>query len=528
MKTTFTFFLMLTLSVSGFSQITFQARYGGADYDNCYAMRPTADGGYILGGQTWSFGQGAFDAYLVKTDAYGNMLWTKTYGGPNFEAIKDIEQTNDGGYILSGRTQSFGAGGMDVWLIKTDASGDTLWTKTYGGANEEDGNSVRQTADGGFIVAGQTNTFGAGLDDIYLIRTDANGDTLWTKTYGGAGEEAGYSIQMTNDSGYIITGVTGIFTPDTGDVFLIKTDSYGNVLWSKMYGQPGDDVGESVQLTADGGYIITGITNFEAPSSTDFYLIKTDANGDTLWTKSYGGIGDDYGYGVQQTTDGGYILGGWTNSFGVDSADLFIIRTDSTGSILWSKIYGGINFEWGSEIQKTADGGFVVAGTTRGFGAGSEDFYLVKTDSLGNSGCNETNPPTIITKPATVVTPYSIVVSSPVAVVTSPAVIVGNGGTGNALCISTGTQSSFNNLQSSISVYPNPISSNSALTFTHSPLDHPGDIIINNIDGKEVGRYHVPEGSTSEKITLPELAKGVYEARLVGEGMSEDVKFVVN
>jgi len=359
--------------------------YGSATgADNGASVQQTADGGYIIAG-TYSLVPGIYDIYLIKTDAKGDTLWTKTYGGANQDNGTSIQQTNDGGYIITGYTFSFGAGLSDVYLIKTDANGDTLWTKTFGGTNDDLATSVRQTADKGYIITGWTKSFGTGLIDVYLIKTNVNGDTLWTKTFGGINDDGGGSVQQTTDKGYIITGWTKSFGAGSDDVYLIKTDSLGDTLWTKTFGGINNEQGGSVQQTADGGFIITGTTNSFGAGFKDVYVIKTDVNGDTLWTKTFGGIITDQGSSIQQTTDGGYIITGNTYSFGSGSNDVYLIKTNVNGDTLWTKILGGISADLGRSVQQTTDGGYIITGTTISFGAGNFDVYLIKTDSLGNS-----------------------------------------------------------------------------------------------------------------------------------------------
>jgi hypothetical protein len=220
----------------------------------------------------------------------------------------------------------------DVYLVKTSASGDTLWTRTYGGTGEDYGNSVQQTSDSGYIVAGYTNSFGAGNEDVYLVKTSASGDALWTRTYGGTGEDYGNSVQQTSDSGYIVAGWTNSFGAGGHDIYLIKTNASGDTLWTRTYGGTGGDEGYSVQQTSDGGYIIAGYTGSFGAGGWDVYLIKTNASGDTLWTSTYGGAYDDWGYSVGQTSDGGYIVAGFTDSWS-GSWDVYLVKTDGNGSV---------------------------------------------------------------------------------------------------------------------------------------------------------------------------------------------------
>jgi hypothetical protein len=352
-------------------------------------VQQTSDEGYIVAGWTNSFGADSGDVYLIKTDASGDTVWTRTYGGNKKDYGYSVQQTSDGGYVVAGWTNSFGTDSGDVYLIKTDASGDTVWTMTYGGSFNDCGWSVQQTFDEGYIIAGWTNSFGAGSRDVYLIKTDASGDTLWTRTYGGSSTDAGYSVQQTSDSGYIITGQTFSFGVDPYDVYLIKTDASGDTLWTKTYGGSGNDWGFSVQQTSDGGYIITGVTFYLGDYPHDVYLIKTDASGDILWTKTYGGIDDDYGRSVQQTSDGGYIIAGWVWSFDSGIANVYLIKTDASGDTLWTRLYGGTDWDDGQSVQQTSDGGYIIAGATESLGAGLSDVYLIKTDSLGYVGVTE-------------------------------------------------------------------------------------------------------------------------------------------
>ncbi len=358
--------------------------YGGSDYDYGYSVQQTQDG-YIIAGYTCSFGVGGADVYFIKTDANGNVEWTKTYGGRYDDWGYSVQQTQDSGFIIAGKTYSFGAGYEDVYLIKTDANGNVEWTKTYGGSGWDCGYSVQQTQDGGYIIAGYTFSFGAGYADVYLIKTDANGNVEWTKTYGGSDDDRGYSVQQTQDGGYIIAGETESFGAGGADVYLIKTDANGNVEWTKTYGGSDYDWGFSVQQTQDGGFIIAGVTSSFGAGSYDVYLIKTDANGDVEWTKTYGGSYDDWGKSVQQAQDGGYIIAGWTYSFGAGRCDVYLIKTDANGNVEWTKTYGGSDDDCGYSVQQTQDGGFIIAGKTESFGAGECDVYLIKTDAYGNA-----------------------------------------------------------------------------------------------------------------------------------------------
>jgi hypothetical protein len=348
---------------------------GGSNDDWGSSVQQTSDGGFILVGYTWSFGAGGPDVWLIKTDADGNKQWDRTFGGGGSDWGSSVQQTSDGGFIIVGDTASFGAGWADVWLIKTDADGNKQWDRTFGGSGLDSGRSVQQTSDGGFILVGYTASFGAG--DVWLIKTDADGNKLWDRTFGGGNLDEGRSVQQTSDGGFIIVGYTASF--GAGDVWLIKTDADGNKLWDRTFGGSMVDRGYSVQQTSDGGFIIVGWTWSFGAGGPDVWLIKTDADGNKLWDRTFGGSDWDEGYSVQQTSDGGFILVGWTWSFGAGGPDVWLIKTDADGNKLWDRTFGGSMVDRGFSVQQTSDGGFIIVGATRSFGAWDYDVLLIKS-----------------------------------------------------------------------------------------------------------------------------------------------------
>jgi hypothetical protein len=360
--------------------------YGGTGIDGASSFVHTVDGGYALAGDA-SFGAGAYDFWLVKTDAGGNMQWNQTYGGTDDDNGLSVVQTSDGGYALAGYTFSFGAGYIDVWLVKTDTYGNMQWNRTYGGTGGDTANSAIQTSDGGYAIAGYTDSYGAGNCDFYLVKTDPSGNMQWNKTYGGTGNDVLYSMIQTNDGGYFLIGVTNSFGAGGNDLWVVKTDSAGNAEWNKTYGGTGDDQGFRAVQTSDGGYAIGGWTDSFGAGGGDFYLVKTDAGGNMQWNKTYGGTNYDGCGGLIQTSDGGYALVGATWSFGAGGRDGWLVKTDSAGTMLWNKTYGGTGGIYGEELHgviQTSDGGYATAGWTDSFGAGSIDAWLIKTDAAGN------------------------------------------------------------------------------------------------------------------------------------------------
>ncbi len=355
--------------------------FGGSEDDKGRSVQQTSDGGYIIAGETCSFGVGNSDVWLIKIDASGTEQWSQTFGGSNYDGGWSVQQTSDGGYIITGGTESFGAGNEDVYLIKIDATGSQLWSQTFGGSDGDWGCDVEQTSDGGYIIVGYTWSLSAGISSIYLIKTDEEGIEEWSQTLGGSDWDVGKSVKQTSDGGYIIAGFTDSYGAGSSDAYLIKTDASGNQQWSQTFGGSDTDCGESVHPTSDGGYIVAGFTYSFGAGYTDVYLIKTDASGIEQWNQTFGGAGYDYGFSVQQTSDGGYIIAGYTFSYGAGESDIWLIKTDASGNQQWSQTFGGNDYDLGYSVEQTSDGGYIITGYTISFGAGYSDIYLIRLDS---------------------------------------------------------------------------------------------------------------------------------------------------
>jgi hypothetical protein len=360
-----------------FKPLTFIKKFGSTLDDVGNYVLQTSDGGYIITGSTNSFGAAGSDVYLIKTNATGNEMWTKTFNGDSNDVGKSVQQTSDGGYIISGSTNSFGSGASDVYLIKTDAAGNKTWTKTFGGINDDYGNSVRQTYDGGYIIAGSTYSYDTAGSDIYIIKTDAAGNEIWTKSFDACYVDGANCVQQTSDGGYIIAASAYTAGPVA---LLIKTDAAGNETWINS-----SNVGcSSVQQTSDGGYISAGHT-LSRQDPTDLLLTKTDAAGNEIWTKVFSSDGKNSdGYSVQQTKDGGYIIAGETYFLSLGVFDVYLVKTDATGNEIWSKAFGSAGNDFGYSVQQTSDGGYIIAGETSTSGIGGRDVYLIKTDENGD------------------------------------------------------------------------------------------------------------------------------------------------
>ncbi|RAR46640.1 T9SS type A sorting domain-containing protein [Flavobacterium lacus] len=407
----------------------------------------TSDGGYIAAGNARTnngivqgIHSGSLDMWVVKTDSQGNFQWQNCLGSQGSESATSMVQTTDGGYIVAGYTTVSGGdvtghhGSGDMWIVKLNAVGTISWQKCIGGTGNEIAHSIKQTTDGGYIVAG-TADFNQGMvsghhapsqtSDMWVVKLDSLGNLVWQKCLGGSGEDIAYSVAQTADGGYIVAGTTE--TKNNGDVtgnhtyydvgsasykasvdyWVVKLDSLGNLVWQKCLGGTGEDIAFSVQPTADGGYIVAGRTDSTngdvsvSIGNRDAWIVKLNGIGEILWQKSYGGTNNDIANFIQQTTDGGYIIAATTLSNDGDitenkgQSDYWIVKIDSSGTLQWQKTLGGSRVDTAYCVAQTADSGYIVAGVTRSlngdvvglhYNVDATDFWLVKfgPDTLSN------------------------------------------------------------------------------------------------------------------------------------------------
>jgi hypothetical protein len=396
MKKVLFFLTCLWMSMLAYPQISFERTYGGLYSDIGNSVIQTLDNAYIVvGSQANNYTGVDPHVSLFKTNIYGDTLWSKSYHKFYGSGGYSVVQTYDSGYIIMGYTNTnLLAFNNIAYLIKTLPNGDTIWTKTFD-VQVWSKSSVVQTNDSGYVFTGYKSISSTNRNAT-IFKIDANGSFLWEKNYGGAKREEGRSLCKNTDGGFTIVGFTTSFSPapnrtttDDISVYLIRTDANGDTLWTKTYGGDTIDYGLSVAQTNDGGFIIAGGTFSFGNGYEDVYLIRTNANGDTIWTKTYGGSLMDEGVSVLQTDDGGFIVTGQTSSLGAGYSDVYLIRTNSSGNLLWTKTFGGTDDDGGWSIAKTADGGFIIAGYTLSYGAGGGDFYLIKTDANGIVGIKE-------------------------------------------------------------------------------------------------------------------------------------------
>jgi Ricin-type beta-trefoil lectin domain-like/PA14 domain/Secretion system C-terminal sorting domain len=447
--------LLTTLTQQAQAQtptLAWQKLFGGDVNEDIVTIQPTTDGGYIVAGSTTSSNSGDIglnhgavngtaDCWVAKLNASGALQWKKTLGGDITEVITSIQQTKDGGYILIGTTNSFNSGNVgtnnhggpgdeDCWVVKLNASGTVQWQKLLGGNNTDNGVAIKQTTDGGYILAAKTlssNSGDVGLNhggnDYWIAKLGTTGAIQWQKTLGGSNEESVSDIQLTADGGYIVSGTTN--SSNTGDVglldgrthsWLVKLNGSGTIQWQKSLGlnrTDGDSV-LSIQQTADGGYITVGSSGYVSASftNTDARIVKTNATGTIEWEKTLGGNDADIAVSIQQTRDGGYIMVGYTNSsnsgvIGATKGDFdgWIIKLNASGILEWQKTLGGDRGDLFRTVRQTADGGFIIAGWTNssnsgdiGANRGGSDFWVVKLNASNPSNLDPTKCYRIVSK----------------------------------------------------------------------------------------------------------------------------------
>jgi hypothetical protein len=346
-------------------------------------VEQTPDGGFVLIGTVWLAGALSSDILLLRTDPQGEELWRRRYGGTDVDWGTGLEQTTDGGVVLVGTSWSGISKRAEVYLAKVDSSGNPMWSHRLGGRSRELGHGVRQLADGGFAVAGTTDSFGSGAEDGWLIRTDLTGKVLWQKTYGGERADRVYSL-CAGAGGLVAVGETASFAEGGTDVYVIQTDASGKLLWEKALGGAGKDQARSIRETRGGGFLITGSTWRQGQTRSDLYLLRLNADGSLRWERALGGEYADHGHFAIQAADGGFIAVGNTWPFGtLGRSEIYLVRTHEDGRTDWVRRFGGSGDGYGYWVRQTADGGFIVVGRSNSLG-GRDRIFLLKTDARGN------------------------------------------------------------------------------------------------------------------------------------------------
>ncbi|MFC2150158.1 T9SS type A sorting domain-containing protein [Calditrichota bacterium] len=386
MKLNLSTFLLLIIPSITLSQpeILWHKFYGGNGTDVCYSLIRTLDGGYAMGGSYQSFRTG-YDYLILKTDRDGDLEWSGRFGSDEnkHDICRSVLQDNHGNYLIAGYTSSYGPGTEAVWAIKLDSSGQEIWSEVYGGDGWDVCRSVITVADGGYLLGGYTDSFGAGSTDFYLIRIDSDGEVIWSETFGSRGTEQCRSVIQTDDGGFLAAGITTYLGEGGEEIYAVKIDSAGEVEWSNTYGTEEDNPCYDVVQTSDGGYAFAGgLGTFGFEGTGDFYLVKTDGDGEVLWTETYGGRGEDLCFAIEEVEEGGLVMTGRTNSFDRRTGDdFYLVRTDAEGDVLWETFYGGSSSDNCYSITVDVSG-YTLSGNTRSFGDDQRrgrNFWLLKT-----------------------------------------------------------------------------------------------------------------------------------------------------
>ncbi|MEJ2240587.1 MAG: hypothetical protein P8Y18_00360 [Candidatus Bathyarchaeota archaeon] len=372
--------LILLISLVFGSSVMWSQIYGDGR-EMAKSIVESDDGGYVIAGDTGSFGAGNNDFWLIKVDSNGIMEWNKTFGGPRYDSLRAMIKTHDGGYALVGSTTSFGGGSEDFWLIKTDENGITEWNQTYGGPGDQYATSLIETSDGGYAIGG---SFDQSLDDpfgdtaFWLVKTNQFGEMQWNKTFSDSSLNSCSDLVETSDGGYLLVGNTGMYLVEA-NILAIKTDSDGEIEWTKRYGGRDHAGANSIVKTLDGAYAIAG------DRSQNFWLIKIDDSGDIVWDQIYVKSGVEEAYSLVQTSDGGFALAGVISGV-IDNEnyiDSWMIKTDINGNLVWNQTYGGIGDQYIYSLIETSDETFVLAGFSTFTYAGPGYLWLLKTDEYG-------------------------------------------------------------------------------------------------------------------------------------------------
>ncbi len=355
--------------------------YGTLANDVCFSMVECTGGGFALAGYT-NVTDNFTDFWLVRADQDGNHLWNKTYGGYALDWCYSVIECNDGGFVLAGETYSFGAGSEDIWLVRTDADGNQLWNKTLGGPSIDYARSIVECSGGGFVITGTTLSYGAGGNDVWLVRTDADGNHLWNETYGGIYHDDGYSVIECSVGGFAIAGTTSSFGAGNWDVWIIRTDASGNHVWNETFGDTGYEYGYDLLECAAGGFAAIGYTNSFGAGNNDAWLIRTDGSGNHQWNQTYGGANHEAGRALVECSAGGFAVTGINGMYGGYSNDAWLMRINASGYQLWNQTFSGIGNDVSYSVVESAAGGFAIAGYTDSFGAGGEDMWLTLSQRL--------------------------------------------------------------------------------------------------------------------------------------------------
>lgn len=347
--------------------------YGGGLWDYGWDVYELSNKDLLIIGSTASFGAGYYDLYLIRTDSLGDTIWTKTYGTSDNEFLWSSCKGYIGEYYIVGYKGLIGSGNESVYLFKTNENGDSLWARTYFLGEPSYGFYICPTSDNNYLICATLGTLGCGSEDACIIKVNGNGDTLWTWRFIRAGSQIPNAACNTFDGNYLIDA-----GDEYADICLIKMTPTGDTLWSRRYGGTPPRQCAYITQTLDSNYIIVGYRGEYGSGEEDVYLLKVDENGDSIWTRIYGGDTSDYGAHIYAMPDTNYLVVGWTRSYGATPGDVYFFKTTNDGGILWTLRYGGNELDCGRRISPIMDGGYLIIGYTESYGAGLADVYLIR------------------------------------------------------------------------------------------------------------------------------------------------------
>ena len=503
--------------------------------------------------------------FLVNVLFAQNIEWQKSFGGDSTDYANDILQTTDGGYIMVGSSTSIEGdvtgnhGSSDAWIVKLDSSGNLAWQKCLGGSGWDEANAIQQTTDGGYIVAGYSNSLDGdvtgihGSDDYWVVKLTANGTLAWQKCFGGHDQDRAYSIQQTTDGGYIVAGWSSSYDGQvignhgSDDFWIVKLDSSGNLSWQKSLGGSGRDWAFSIQQTTDGGYIVVGYSYSTDEEVTgnhgngDSWIVKLAANGNLSWQKCLGGSEDDGAFSIQQTTDGGYIVAG--TSYSTDGevtgnhglSDYWIVKLTINGNLSWQKNFGGSNYDEAYSVEQTIDGGYIVGGYSESMdgevtGNHGGDYWIVKLAAngtlswqkcLGGSSTEEAYAIQQTTDGGYIVAGLSC---------SNDGDVSGNHEFCDVWVVKLknfGVGIEENSVVTALSVSPNPVVGNSMKVDYYLSATTDVEISIVDVLGKHVGYVERGiEGEQSRVMAVEGLASGLYFLEIRTQYGRESVRWV--
>lgn len=514
---------------------TFQKTYGGTSDDRAHSIQQTSDGGYVVAGETTSYGAGDKDIFVMKIDVNGVEQWTKTYGSTfaddGFSIT--IKQTSDLGFIVSGSTNGFGAGSFDdSYIIKIDNTGAIQWEKRISGSSWDRFRDVVELSTGDFLLTGDDGSYSAGNLDAHVVKISSTGNLIWIKNLGTSFREHSQSIIELPNGEYLLSGNTNITNNGSGNSansFLIKTTNDGTVIWGKQFNNSTffTDINETIMLN-DGNLLNIGETRASDAGNHDIFLLKTDTNGTVIWSKNYGGTGNDVGVNVREKTNGELVISAFTNSYG-NANQLLLINTDNLGNIIWSKTYGGSSNDeldwWGKPMELTTTNEIIIAGGTMSFGIGNEDVYVVKTNECGESYCNEQTIVLTTTSSTAIDVSFTVLTTSGGSLVNTNSIVNSISFAENVLCDSNLVSvNTITDINKNLIIYPNP-----ALNYLNVKINKEFDIQyieLYNITGQKIDAKSFEKTNEYIQIDISNLSEGLYFLKVYGKGeIMETSKF---